>query len=410
MKIFKLLEVAQSSLLKNKTRSLLTMLGIVIGVSAVVVMVAVGKGAQANIEERISALGTNVLMIRPGSEAFRGVRGGAGSRRSLTYADEESLREEATLLAAVSGSVSSQEQVVGGGQNWFTTISGVHPDFLEIRAWELADGNNFTERDLRSRTKVALVGQTVVENLFDGQEPIGQTIRIRNTPFRIIGVLTEKGDSGFGRGGGGDQDDTILVPLTTALYRLARDHRYVSMIYASAYNMDDSEEAEAQIEEIIRRNHKLIDGQENDFNVRTQTEITETFSSTTQALTTLLGAIAGVSLFVGGVGIMNIMLVSVTERTREIGIRVAVGARSSDVLTQFLIEAVVLSLVGGILGILLSWGFCKFLTDSLGMTTIIETRIVVIALVVSAAIGIFFGLYPAQKAAKLDPIDALRHE
>ncbi len=406
MKIFKLVKVAQSSLLKNKTRSLLTMLGIVIDVSAVVVMVAVGKGAQKNIEERIASMGTNILMIRPGSSDRGGVRGGAGSKRTLTYKDEVAIRENAKHLMAVSGQVQTGSQVIGGGQNWFTSVEGISPDYMTIRAWEIEEGNMFTERDMRARSKVAILGATVVREMFEGQSVIGQTVRIRNVPFKVIGTLKAKGQSGGGR----DQDDVILVPLTTGLYRLSRDPRYVNMIYASANSMDELEVAEEEIETILRATHRLVEGEDSDFTIRTQTELTEAFSSTTKALTSLLGAIAGVSLFVGGVGIMNIMLVSVTERTREIGIRVAVGAKNFDILVQFLIEAIVLSVVGGIIGVGISWGFCRFLTQTWGMTTIIETWVVVGALVVSAMIGIFFGLYPAQKAAKLDPIDALRHE
>ncbi len=406
MKIFKLLEVAQSSLLKNKTRSLLTMLGIVIGVSAVVVMVAVGKGAQQNIEARVSALGTNVLMIRSGSTSMGGVRGGGGSKRTLTYKDEIAIRENATLLMGVSGTVQTSDQVVGGGQNWFTSIEGVSPDYMTIKAWEIEEGIMFTDRELRARSKVAVLGATTALELFEGQQVIGQSVRLRNVPFKVIGVLKAKGQSSMGR----DQDDIILVPVTTALYRLSRDPRYVNMIYASSITIEDMDAASEEVMDILRRTHKLVEGQEEDFHVRTQSELTEVMSSTTKALTSLLGAIAGVSLFVGGVGIMNIMLVSVTERTREIGIRVAVGARNFDILVQFLIEAIVLSLVGGLLGVLLSWGFCRFLTQTMGMTTIIETWVVVGALTVSGFIGIFFGLYPAQKAAQLDPIEALRHE
>ena len=406
MKIFKLVQVAQSSLLKNKTRSLLTMLGIVIGVSAVVVMVAVGKGAQKNIEERISSLGTNILMIRPGSSSYGGIRGGAGSRRSLTYDDEVAIRENAKLVSGVSGVVQRSEQVVGGGQNWFTSIYGIAPEYLQIRDWEIDSGNMFTEREMRVRAKVAVLGATTATELFEGQAIIGQTIRVKNVPFKVIGVLKAKGESSFGR----DQDDIILVPLSTALYRLSRDPRYVDMLYASAISTDSMDAASEEISDILRQTHRLVPGEEDDFSIRTQTELTEAFSSTTKALTSLLGAIAGVSLFVGGVGIMNIMLVSVTERTREIGIRVAVGARNFDILVQFLIEAIVLSLVGGLIGVALSWGFCRFLTQSVGMTTIMESWVVVGALVVSAIIGIFFGLYPAQKAAQLDPIEALRHE
>ena len=406
MRILKLYEVAEKSLFKNKTRSFLTTLGIVIGVAAVIVMVAVGEGAQKNIEDNISSLGTNMLMIRSGSQSRGGVRGGAGSARTLTLKDETILREQATLLSGVSGLVNSNGQVIVGNANWSTQVQGVSMDYLHIRSWDIAEGNYFTERDLKAKSKVAVVGSTIVEQLFEGQEAVGQRIRIRNTPFKIVGVLKEKGQNSFGQ----DQDDIILVPLTTAAFRLRGDTQYVNMIYASSYSIDQMEAAEAEITEILRRAHKLIDGQEDDFSVRTQTEITEALSSTTQALTTLLGAIAGVSLFVGGVGIMNIMLVSVTERTREIGIRMAVGARQLDVLAQFLIEAVVLSLAGGISGVLLSWGFCEFLTRKFGMTTLIRTDIVLISLGVSAAIGVFFGLYPAKKAADLDPIDALRHE
>ncbi len=406
MKIFKLIEVAQGSLLKNKTRTLLTMLGIVIGVAAVIVMVAVGEGAQKNIEERISALGTNLLMVRSGSDAFGGVRRGAGSARTLTLEDVGVLRERMAYALAVSGMINTSSQVIGGGSNWFTQIQGVSPDFLLIRSWDLEDGQFFSERDIRAKTKVAVVGATVAENLYSGQNPVGQSIRIRNVPFKIIGVLKAKGQSSFGQ----DQDDIILVPLTTAAFRLRGDSEYVSQIYVSALSVDLMDAATGEITDILRRAHKLVEGQEDDFNIRSQTEITETLSSTTQALTALLGAIAGVSLFVGGVGIMNIMLVSVTERTREIGIRVAVGARRLDVLTQFLIEAIVLSVVGGVIGIGLSWGVCEVLSVKFGMTTLIRSDIVLLALGVSAFIGIFFGLYPAQKAAQLDPIEALRHE
>ena len=273
---------------------------------------------------------------------------------------------------------------------------------------ELGSGRRdfFTERDIRARTKVAVLGSSVVENMFSGQVPIGQSIRIRQTPFKVIGVLKAKGQSSFGQ----DQDDIILVPLTTAAFRLRGDSQYVSQIYVSALSADVMEAAQEEVAQTLRLSHKLIDGQEDDFTVRTQTEITEAFSATTQQLTVLLMFIAAVSLVVGGVGIMNIMLVSVTERTREIGIRVAVGARSIDVLTQFLIEAVVLSVMGGVLGIASAYGICYFLQEYRGMTTIIKPEIVAISLGVSVVIGVVFGLFPARKASQLDPIDALRHE
>jgi len=405
MKIFKLIEIAWGSLTRNRTRSLLTMLGIVIGVAAVIVMVPVGEGAQRNSEQRISSLGTNLIMVRGGSNAYRGISRGAGSRRVLTLKDEAAIREQAGNVMAVSAIANVNGQVVGGGKNWYTQVQGVSIDYLTIRSWQMDEGQFFTGRDVRGRTKVAVLGATVAENLFGGQSPLGQSIRIRNVPFKVIGLLSTKGQNSFGQ----DQDDIIMIPVTTAVFRLKGD-RYVSMIFVSSDSLDVMGAAENEIEEILRKTHKLVEGQENDFNLRTQTELTEMFSSTTRALTMLLGAIAGVSLIVGGVGIMNIMLVSVTERTREIGIRIAVGARGLDVLIQFLIEAVVLSLVGGIIGVLIAWTVCWFLADTWGMNAVIEAPIVILSLVVSGCIGVFFGLYPARKAARLDPIEALRHE
>ena len=406
MKILKLVDVARSSLLKNRLRSLLTMLGIVIGVGAVIVMRAIGDGAQKNIEDRIMSLGTNLIMVRSTSNAFGGVRRGAGSSRTLTLKDTGILKEQCRLISAVSGIVSTNDQVIGGGTNWFTQIQGVSPEFLTIKSWDLEEGTFFTERDIRARTKVAVLGSSVVENMYSGQVPIGQSIRIRQTPFKVIGVLKAKGQSSFGQ----DQDDTILVPLTTAAFRLRGDSQFVSQIYVSALTADVMEAAQEEVAQTLRLAHKLVDGQEDDFTVRTQTEITEAFSATTQQLTVLLMFIAAVSLVVGGVGIMNIMLVSVTERTREIGIRVAVGARGLDVLTQFLIEAIVLSVVGGLLGIASAYGICYFLQVYRDMTTIIKPEIVAISLGVSVVIGVVFGLFPARKASQLDPIDALRHE
>lgn len=406
MKLWKLLAAAQQSLFKNKTRSALTMFGIIIGVAAVIVMMAMGTGAQKNIEERISSMGTNLLMIRNGTNSRGGVSRGAGSSRSLTLEDADDIRREATLIEAVSPTVSVNGQIIGGGNNWFSQTQGVHMDYLFNRSWDLTEGSMFTDSELRSRAKVAVLGATVAENLFPDQSPIGQSIRIRNVPFKVIGMLEKKGQNSFGR----DQDDLILVPVTTALFRLAGTRQWVNDIYASALSTDDTDAAMEQIVEILRRNHKLIDGQDNDFNIRTQTELTEMFTSTTQALTQLLMWIAFVSLVVGGVGVMNIMLVSVTERTREIGVRVSVGARGSDILSQFLIEAIALSLSGGIIGVLLSWGVAHVMESQQGMTMIIETWVVAAALGVSVSIGLIFGLFPAYKAAQLDPIDALRHE
>ena len=405
MKFFKLLKIALSSLFKNRTRSILTMLGIVIGVGAVIVMVAIGEGAQQEIETRINSLGTNLIMVRSASNSAGGVRRGSGSARTLFMSDEQTIREQCDLVMAVSGIVTVNGQIIGGGTNWSSSVMGVSPDFTVIKSWELEEGSFFTERDMRAKTKFAVVGKSIQDNLFGGGNVIGQSIRIQSVPFKIIGLLEEKGSNGAQ-----DQDDVVLVPLTTAAYRLRGDSRYVSQIYVSALSMDLLEAAQEEVSQTLRQAHKLIDGEDDDFSVRTQTELTEAFTSSTQTMTTLLAWIAAISLFVGGVGVMNIMLVSVTERTREIGIRVAVGARSFDVMMQFLIEAVVLSLVGGLSGIAIAFGVCEALTRFRGMTTIIQSDIILLSLAVSAVIGVFFGLYPAKKASELDPIDALRHE
>lgn len=405
MKIFKLLNIAQSSLLKNRTRSILTMLGIIIGVGAVIVMVAIGEGTKQGIEERINSLGTNLIMVRSSSNSAGGVRRGFGSSRTLLMKDEQTIREQCNLVMAVSGIVNVNGQIIGGGTNWSSSVMGVSPDYTTIKSWDLDEGTFFTERDIRAKTKVAVVGTTIRDNLFGGGDVVGQSIRIQSVPFKIIGLLKSKGSTGTQ-----DQDDVVLVPLTTAGFRLRGDSKYVSQIYVSAVSMDMLEAAQEEVAQTLRMAHKLIDGEDDDFDLRTQTELTDTFTSSTETMTTLLAWIAAISLFVGGIGVMNIMLVSVTERTREIGIRVAVGARGFDVMMQFLIEAVVLSLFGGLTGIAMSFGVCKVLTDFAGMTTIIRTDIVLISLGVSGLIGIFFGLFPAKKASELDPIDALRHE
>ncbi|MBT3479961.1 MAG: FtsX-like permease family protein [Opitutales bacterium] len=405
MKIFKLLGIAQSSLLKNRTRSILTMLGIIIGVGAVIVMVAIGEGTKENIETRINSLGTNLIMIRSASNSAGGVRRGFGSSRTLLLKDEHTIREQCDLVMAVSGIVNVNGQIIGGGSNWSSSVMGVSPDYTTIKSWELDEGTFFTERDIRAKTKVAVVGTSIRDNLFGGGDVIGQSIRIQSVPFKIIGLLKSKGSTGSQ-----DQDDVVLVPLTTAAFRLRGDSKYVSQIYVSATSMDMLDAAQEEVSQTLRMAHKLIDGEDDDFNLTTQTELTEAFTSSTETMTTLLAWIAAISLFVGGIGVMNIMLVSVTERTREIGIRVAVGARGFDVMMQFLIEAVVLSLFGGLTGIAMSFGVCRVLTDFAGMTTIIQTDIIFISLGVSGLIGIFFGLFPAKKASELDPIDALRHE
>ena len=405
MHLKNLLKVAIKSILKSRMRSLLTALGIIIGVAAVVVMVAIGDGAQIQVEQQISALGSNLIVIFPGSSTSGGVRLGAGSINRFTMEDVEKIREEATDIKAVTPIVRTGGQVIGGVGNWSTQVQGVATNYLEIRDWPLASGDFFTDKDMISRAKVAVLGQTVVNQLFPNEDPIGQQIRIRNVPFKVIGVLTAKGQSAMGS----DQDDIIIAPATTVLDRLVGGI-YISFIMASANSTSEIDAAQEQLTQIMREAHHLYPGQDDDFTIRNQAEITEAATQTSKILTILLASVAGVSLIVGGIGIMNIMLVSVTERTREIGIRLSVGARTSDVLIQFLTEAIVLSLAGGLIGVLLSVGVVFILNNYSGMMAVIRPEIIFIAVSFSGIIGIFFGFYPARKAANLNPIDALRYE
>lgn len=400
-----LLKSAFKSIIKNRMRSLLTSLGIIIGVSAVIVMVVIGEGSQKRIEEGIESLGTNLIIVFPGASRSGGVSHGAGSFNRFTFDDVDKLQKEATLLSAVSPVVRAGGQVIGGSSNWNTVVYGVYPGYFSIRDWELEYGEFFIERDVRSNKKIALLGKTVADELFPDQDPSGEKIRIRNVPFEVIGVLKAKGQSGMGS----NQDDVILAPATTVFYRL-KGGRWVDMINASALSRERIAGAQEEMRLILRESHRLNPGDDDDFTIRGQEEITEAASETSRVLTLLLGSIAGVSLIVGGIGIMNIMLVSVTERTREIGIRLSVGARSMDVLAQFLTEAVVLSLTGGIIGILLSFAISFGLNKFTELTTVINPTIIVISAVFSGAVGVFFGFYPARKAASLNPIDALRYE
>jgi putative ABC transport system permease protein len=404
MKKAALMKVAAQSILKNKMRAMLTMLGIVIGVGAVIVMVAVGNGAQKQVEGAIGGLGTNLLMIMPGSATPGGASGGAGSFNRLTIEDATLLKRDGTLLAAVSPVVSTRTQVIGGNTNWRTSINGVSVDFLAIRDWQIASGMMFEQNDVNAIRKVAVIGATVAEKLFPGTDPVGSQLQIRSVPFQIIGVLAVKGQNAMGQ----DQDDVVLVPYTTAQNRLSGNVR-IGQILASTADPKDIPAAQEEVKSIMRVAHK-IEGQEDDFTVRNQAEIAAAASSTTKVMSSLLAAIASISLLVGGIGIMNIMLVSVTERTREIGIRMAIGARGSDVLTQFLIESIVMSVLGGVIGLALGYGGSALLAKLAGWSVSTPMSAVAIALGFSGAVGVFFGFYPARKAAALNPIQALRYE
>ena len=400
-----ILKVAVKSILKSRMRSLLTALGIIIGVAAVVVMVAIGDGAQMQVEQQIASLGSNLIIIFPGTSTMGGIRGGAGSFNRFTMDDVNKINDEATLIKAISPIVRSGGQVIGGSGNWSTSIQGVSSNYLEIREWPLSSGEFFTDRDIISRAKVAVIGQTVQKQLFPGDDPIGQQIRIRNVPFKIIGVLSPKGQSAMGS----DNDDIILAPSTTVLDRLSGG-RHISFIQVSAASISQIDQAQEELRTIMRKAHHLNPGDDDDFTIRNQADITEAATETSKVLTILLASVAGVSLIVGGIGIMNIMLVSVTERTREIGIRLSVGARTSDILIQFLTEAVVLSLAGGLLGVLLSFGVAYILNNYTSQAAYIRPEIVMLAFGFAGVIGIFFGFYPSKKAANLNPIDALRYE
>jgi putative ABC transport system permease protein len=399
-----LVRVAGESILKNKMRTMLTMLGIVIGVGAVIIMVAVGQGAQKSIANQINALGTNLLIVTAGASNQGGVSQGAQAFNRLTVEDADKLKREGTLFAGVTPVVNTRTQVIGGGTNWRTTINGVSTDFQTIRDWQVSSGTFFTDNDVRGLRKVAVIGATVAENLFPGSDPVGSTLQIRNVPFDIVGVLTKKGQNA----GGQDQDDIVIIPYTTAQARLSGNSR-IWQILVSASSPQDLPAAQQEVAEIMRDSHKIGDG-DDDFTVRNQTEIASAAQGTTKVMTYLLAAIASVSLVVGGIGIMNIMLVSVTERTREIGIRMAIGARGSDVLTQFLVESIVMSSLGGAIGLAVGVGGAQLLAHFTGWSTAVPAAAVALAIGFSAAVGVFFGYYPARKAAGLDPIQALRYE
>ncbi|MEO8620516.1 MAG: ABC transporter permease [bacterium] len=404
MKQKTLLKLAWQSILKNKMRTLLTMLGIVIGVGAVIVMVAVGQGAQAQIEASISSLGTNLIVVSPGSSAQGGVSQGAGTFNRLSITDAEKLKAEGTTLAGVSPAVTTRLVVIGPAGNWRTSINGVSPDYFTIRDWATTSGIPFTEAEVKAARKTAVLGATVANNLFPGVDAVGAQIQIGHVPFTVSGVLAAKGQNATGS----DQDDVILMPYTTAQNRLSGNVR-IGQILVSTISASDIPAAQDEISAIMREAHRLGDNAD-DFTVRNQTEIAKAATSTTSVMSGLLAAIASISLLVGGIGIMNIMLVSVTERTREIGIRMAIGARGSDVLTQFLVESVVMSILGGIIGLAVGFGGSLLLARITGWRTVVPMSAVLIAVGFSAGVGVFFGYYPARKAAALNPIEALRYE
>ena len=401
-----LVKVAADSIARNKMRSLLAMLGIVIGVSAVIVMVAIGNGARQQIESRINSLGTNVILVMPTASNKGGASQGAGSYNKLSVEDADKIKREATLVAAVSPVAAAAAQVIGGEGNWRTRINGVSLDFFTIRNWTTSSGQIFTDADIRSRRKVALLGATVAKTLFPGSDPVGVQIRIGHVPFTVVGVMQAKGQSG----GGGDEDDIVFMPYTTAELRLTGSGN-LGHILVKAFSASQMPAAEEEIAGIMRESHKLNpSGAEDDFFQRNQTEVIQAVTSTTRTMSALLAAIASISLLVGGIGIMNIMLVSVTERTREIGIRMAIGARGRDVLNQFLVESIAMSVMGGLVGLVVGYVGATLLRRVTGWPVATPLSAVLIAVGFSAAVGVFFGLYPARKAAALNPIDALRYE
>jgi len=400
--------VSLRALFVNKMRSALTMLGIIIGVAAVIAMLAVGTGATRMIGQQMASMGSNLLMVVPGSTASGGVRFGAGTQTTLSTADAEAIARECPAVEEVAPQHNGVAQLVYGHQNWSTQVTGTTPGFLVVRDWVLSSGHPFTDQDVRNSGKVCILGQTVVENLFGGEDPLGKVVRIKKVPFTVVGVLAEKGQTAFGQ----DQDDNVLVPVTTAQKRLFGTSfpGMVRMIMVKARSEADLEPAQNQIESLLRQRHRVGPKADPDFTVRNLTQMMESAQAAAGVMSLLLGAIAGVSLLVGGIGIMNIMLVSVTERTREIGIRMAVGARSWDIRAQFLIEALTLSLTGGAFGILVGAVGGAVIARTSGWPVAVSGFSVALAFGFSAAVGIFFGFYPAWKASRLNPIDALRYE
>ena len=405
MNLQNLFRIAWRAILLNKTRTLLTMLGIIIGVGSVITMLAIGEGSKKSIKENISKMGTNMLNIRPGAGMFGGVRNNS-DMQSLKMTDYLALKKEATLLKYITPVFSGNGQSIAGANNWPTSIYGVNMDYLSIREWSVTEGAMFGQDEIDNFSKVAVIGQTIVKNLFpDGDSPIGQTIRFKNIPFKVIGKLAAKGESNFGQ----DQDDIIIAPYTTVQKRILAQN-YLQSIVASAINENEAENAVNQVKKILERTHNIAADQENNFNVFSQQELISTFSSTSEMLTVLLVAIASISLIVGGIGIMNIMYVSVKERTKEIGLRMAIGAKGKDILAQFLIESVLISITGGIVGVVLGLLATYVVKVFIGWPVSITFYSIVLSFLVCTITGVFFGWYPARKASDLEPITALRYE
>lgn len=406
MKLGNLFKVAMNALRRNKMRSFLTMLGIIIGVASVITMLAIGQGSKKSIEDQISSMGSNMLFVMPGNTRQGGVQQGSASSQRLTVADVNAIKTGCDAVIAVSPEVRSSGQAVYGSSNWPTTIYGGNEEYLEIKSWTVVSGRNITDSEAKGSAKVCLIGRTVADELFgEGIDPTGETVRFKNIPFKIIGVLKEKGQNSFGQ----DQDDVLIAPYTTVQKRiLAQTH--IQSIQMSARSAEESELAQIQVEEVLRRTHKLRENEDNDFIIRSQEELATTMTSVTDILTILLGAIAGISLLVGGIGIMNIMYVSVTERTREIGLRMSIGGRGVDILMQFLIESILLSVFGGLIGILLGLVASRVVAALTSWPITVMMSSVILSFAVCSVIGVFFGWYPARKASDLDPIEALRYE
>ena len=409
MTLFRTLFVALSALTRNKLRSFLTVLGVVIGVAAVIAMVSIGEGAKARVAQSFENIGTNMLLVRSGSSKSRGVRGGAGSQPTLTWDDLSALRDQLPSVRYAAPMLGTAAQVASSEQNWSTTISGTSTEYFDIRNWRLTSGRRFSEAEIRSKAKVAVIGATIVKNLFGpGIEPVGSTIRVNQIPFEVIGVAEAKGSSFHG----GDQDDAVLVPYTTYLAKIKGSlQRFIAgTVFVSASSPEATHQAQEAITKLLRSRHRLAAGTDDDFNVRNVADLAAASQDSANTISSLLAGVALVSLLVGGIGIMNIMLVSVTERTREIGLRMAIGAKPLQILAQFLVEAITLAMIGGLLGVAFGLGMATYLAAQFQWPLLVRADVIVVAVVFSGVVGVAFGLYPARKASLLDPIQALRYE